>query len=82
MPATFICWQLSQHPDALNRLWEELKDRFPRQVEPQGLMNLPYLDAVIRETMRVMPTVPGPLERYLPEDVTINGLRVSGRITS
>ena len=36
-------------------------------------MDLPFLDAVNRETMHVSPMMPGPLERYLTEETNVGG---------
>ncbi|KAK3679202.1 hypothetical protein LTR78_000763 [Recurvomyces mirabilis] len=74
--ATFACWQLTRHPEAAKRLQQELFDQFPGEIQERKLMDLPYLDAVLRETMRLMPMIPGPLERYLPKDVTVDGIKV------
>ena len=76
--ATFVCWELARHPEVGERLRWELLEAFPGEVEEQRLMDVPFLDAVIRETMRVMPMIPGPLERYFSEDVEINGFKVGG----
>ncbi|KAK4570473.1 hypothetical protein LTR86_002553 [Recurvomyces mirabilis] len=77
--ATFACWQLTRHPEAAKKLQQELYDQFPREILERKLMDLPYLDAVLRETMRLMPMIPGPLERYLPEDVTVDGIKVDAQ---
>lgn len=75
--AAFTCWALTKNPEAGKKLEQELKDAFPGEIEEPRLMDLPYLDAVIRETMRLMPMIPGPLERYLGESVEIDGIKVN-----
>ncbi|KAF7369299.1 Cytochrome P450 [Mycena venus] len=48
---------LSQHPEVQARLFEEMTSD-ERELNYETLASLPYLDAVIRETLRVYPTVP------------------------
>ncbi len=47
---------LSQHPHVLQRLQQELSDNVAGQIPaPDELERLPYLDCVIKESMRVLP---------------------------
>lgn len=39
-------------------------------------MGLPYLDAALREIMRLMPMIPGPLPRYLGDPIEVGGRQV------
>jgi cytochrome P450 len=59
--ATAWClFSLSQHPDVQSRLRAELMEAFPDDsVEPtvEALNALPYLEAVVRETLRFNPPV-------------------------
>ncbi|KAK4959165.1 hypothetical protein LTR10_003964 [Elasticomyces elasticus] len=80
--ATFVCWELTHHPEASEKLRMELAEAFPGEMEEQKLMDLPYLDAVIRETMRLMPMIPGPLERFLPESVEISGITIPAGVVA
>lgn len=59
--ATFTCFQLSRDQQVQDRLREELRDTFPDagDIDEKKMMDLPLLDAVIRETMRLMPMIPG-----------------------
>lgn len=59
--ATFTCYELSHNPEAQDKLRKELDEVFPDpdQIDEKKLMDLPYLDAVLRETMRLMPMIPG-----------------------
>jgi cytochrome P450 len=83
--ATFACWALTNHPDIQGKLRQELFETFPdaRDLDMRKSQDLPYLNAVIQETMRVWPMIPGPLERHLGAPITVNGLAVpSGVIAS
>lgn len=76
--AAFACHKLASHPMALAALQEELRTRYPDQnlMDERKMMDLPYLDGVIRETMRMYPMIPGPLERHLGNWIEVNGLKV------
>ncbi|TFK29499.1 cytochrome p450 [Coprinopsis marcescibilis] len=52
---------LSEHPEVQERLREEIQEAQAQnagELDHDQLVNLPYLDAVCRETMRVYPPVP------------------------
>jgi cytochrome P450 len=76
--AAFVCFLLTRHPAAQTRLSEELLQTFPstEDFDITKTMDLPYLDGVIRETMRMFPMIPGPLERYTSGEMRINGRSV------
>lgn len=59
--ATFTCFELANHPEIQSKLHRELVDKFPDEanIDQKEMMDLPYLDAVLRETMRLMPMIPG-----------------------
>lgn len=59
--ATFTCYELAHHPEAQTRLRQELEEVFPgvNEIDEKKLMELPYLNGVIKETMRLMPMIPG-----------------------
>ena len=47
---------LSQHPDVQNRLWAEIleaREQYGENIPYDEIMQLPYLDAVCRETLRM-----------------------------
>lgn len=71
---TFIL--LAQHPHALTRLLEEidtvLGGRLPTLAD---LRALPYLDQVVKESMRVYPAVPA-IGRAAAQDVEIGGYQI------
>lgn len=76
--AAFACWALANHPSAQQKLRDELFEVFPdpSRLEMRASQNSEYLDAVIRETMRLWPMIPGPLERYLGKEITVESLTV------
>lgn len=76
--ATFTCFELMRHPEQAKRLREELEQTFPdhHDLDETKMMSLPYLDAVLRETMRLMPMIPGPLPRYLADPIEVEGKKV------
>lgn len=71
--AAFACWLLTRHPKAQSRLRKELFEAFPdtSDIQITKTVELPFLDGVIRETMRMYPMIPGPLERHLGKDAMI-----------
>jgi cytochrome P450 len=77
--AAFACWALANNPKAQYRLRQELFDIFPdpKRLDMKATQRSDYLDAVIKETMRLWPMIPGPLERYLGKPIEVNGLYVS-----
>ncbi|KAH7070071.1 cytochrome P450 [Paraphoma chrysanthemicola] len=73
--AAFACWLLTRDPEMQDRLRAELFEAFPslNNIDIKRTMELPLLDGVIRETMRMYPMIPGPLERHLGKDLVIAG---------
>jgi cytochrome P450 len=76
--AAFACHQLAKHPKVQSALQAELCQTFPdpQVIDERKMLDLPLLDGVLRETMRMFPMIPGPLERYLGESITVAGLTV------
>jgi cytochrome P450 len=76
--AAFACWLLTRNVAVQNRLQDELRLAFPDEnaIDMKRTMDLPFLDCVIRETMRMYPMIPGPLERYLGREITVAGFNV------
>ncbi|GAB2524303.1 cytochrome P450 [Nocardia heshunensis] len=73
--ATTLVWalyRLHREPAALERLLDELSSA-GSDPEPDVLMQLPYLDAVCQETLRLHPPVPIVLRR-LTGDFTLRGM--------
>ncbi|KAF2642548.1 cytochrome P450 monooxygenase-like protein [Massarina eburnea CBS 473.64] len=70
----FMVHELCCHPDAQSRLQKELQTLIPPLVtlsspglpDPKTLDALPFLHAVVWETLRLHPAIPGPQPRVTP----------------
>ena len=60
--AVSLAWafrMIYSHPDALEKIRAELRDAFPSgEIDADGLEKLSYLDAAIKESLRLHPIVP------------------------
>ncbi|CAI0419147.1 unnamed protein product [Linum tenue] len=80
--AVTVEWAISEllkHPEAFIRATEEL-DRVvgnERWVEEKDVANLPYINAIVKETMRLHPVAPLLVPRLAREDVELSGYRVA-----
>ncbi|KAH7213150.1 cytochrome P450 [Fusarium oxysporum] len=63
---TYVIWMLIKRPDVDHRLRLELSS-LGKSYSSTDLANLPYLNAVIRETLRVYPPAPVPMPRVVPK---------------
>ncbi|KAI3588990.1 cytochrome P450 [Fusarium oxysporum f. sp. albedinis] len=63
---TYLIWMLIKRPDVDHRLRLELSS-LGKSYSSTDLANLPYLDSVIRETLRVYPPAPAPMPRVVPK---------------
>ncbi|RKP28056.1 cytochrome P450 [Syncephalis pseudoplumigaleata] len=68
---------LLEHPEAMQRLLAEIKAAYPdagTKTEHDTIQSMPYLEAVLRESMRLRPIVPQGLSRVVPEEgLTLGG---------
>ncbi|KAF1850192.1 cytochrome P450 [Cucurbitaria berberidis CBS 394.84] len=77
---------LCKHPDVQTRLREEIRTELPAlsnsnsQISSAEIDRLPYLNAVLQETMRIFPPVPLTL-RETAKDTTIQGHFIPARTT-
>ncbi|KAF5364054.1 hypothetical protein D9756_000128 [Leucocoprinus leucothites] len=73
---SFLFWELSRRPEILKKLQAELDEAMPdpRTIpDISVLQELPYLNAFIKEGLRVYSAVPGLLERVVPNSTTKSG---------
>jgi cytochrome P450 len=75
--ATALTWalhRLSIHPDVLARVQAELAAVIgDGPIDPDRVRELPYLDAVCKETLRIHPVIPG-VGRVLQRPTRVGGL--------
>jgi hypothetical protein len=59
---------VARDPEVLRKLQEEIRSRFSSydEISPGSVADLPYVNAVISEAMRVMAPVPWPPSRVVP----------------
>ncbi|XP_053189637.1 cytochrome P450 3A30-like isoform X3 [Scomber japonicus] len=73
----FLFYNLATNPDALQTLHEEIDANLPRDapVSLEDLAGLQYLDQVLNESQRVLPTAPRH-ERQCKKTVQIHGITI------
>lgn len=69
-----LCLELLRNPDVLRRLRAEVRAAGEGPLDLKGLQSLQYLDAFVKEVLRVYPPVPGGY-RELTEDQEFGGHR-------
>ncbi|KAM7257070.1 hypothetical protein ACFE04_012811 [Oxalis oulophora] len=77
----WILAELLRHPRVMARLQEEL-DRVVgknRMVEEKDLVDLPYLDMIIKENFRMYPIAPLLIPHESMEDITIDGFHIPNK---
>ncbi|KAJ1915273.1 hypothetical protein H4219_004405 [Mycoemilia scoparia] len=72
--STTLSWTLfllMVYPETYKKVCEEIRTTYPDRSKPitytEGLSKLPYLEAVIYESMRIQPTSANSLTRIIPE---------------
>ncbi|TRY87491.1 hypothetical protein DNTS_035314, partial [Danionella cerebrum] len=74
---TFLLYNIATNPDCLEKLLQEIDTNFPLDtpVTYDALMKMDYLEMVINESMRIIPTAPR-LERVCKKTIEINGITI------
>ena len=73
----FACYLIATHPDVQQKLHDEIDSKCPNanSADYDALNNLPYLEMVISETLRMYP--PGfMVHRHVKNDITINNINI------
>jgi len=73
-----MTYHLLRNPDCLTRVQSEVRGSFktPSEIIPAAALQLPYVRAVIEESMRLHPSAPGPLVRETMKTEIIDGVVV------
>uniref|UniRef100_A0A0N4Z4B5 Cytochrome P450 n=1 Tax=Parastrongyloides trichosuri TaxID=131310 RepID=A0A0N4Z4B5_PARTI len=72
---SFLIWALSTHPEIQEKIYEEICDVYEndeRDVIPEDLVNFPYMERVIKESLRRHPTIPIVL-RKTKNEIDVHG---------
>ncbi|KAK4235289.1 cytochrome P450 [Achaetomium macrosporum] len=70
---SFAFYQLLKHPEAYRKAQDEVDNVVGRgPIRPQHIKKLPYIEAVLRETLRLSPTIPL-IAKQAREDEIIGG---------
>lgn len=82
---SFLLWAVVRQGTVYERLVQELQDNLPIGEVPayEAVQNLPYLNAVIMEALRLYPTIPGTQPRKVDRaPVEIEGYAVPPGVSS
>ncbi|KAL0285206.1 UNVERIFIED_CONTAM: cytochrome [Sesamum angustifolium] len=76
--STIVEWAMAEllhKPPILTKVKQELSNKIPPRelIQDQDIPHLPYLEAVIKETMRLHPSTPLLLPHYTEQEAEIHG---------
>ncbi|CAN6177768.1 unnamed protein product [Urochloa humidicola] len=75
--AEWAMYELSKSPEKQARLYQEIQEVCGNEtVTEDDLPRLPYLNAVLHETLRLHPSISLSLPRFVGEDITLGGYDV------
>ncbi|RDD37248.1 Cytochrome P450 3A24 [Trichoplax sp. H2] len=72
---TFLSHILAVNPDVQQKVYEEISSKYHEDIGIESLQDLPYLDMVIAETMRLYPAAYA-VDRLARDEITIKGFRI------
>lgn len=75
---SFAFLMLAMHPEIQEQVYQELKSVFAQQnedVSQEHLNQMPYLDLVLKETLRLFPAAPYPI-RKASDDIPIDSCTI------
>lgn len=73
---SFVILSLALHPEIQERVYAEIMNEIPgldHEVTADDIQNLPYMDLVFKETLRVFPVVPF-IARQVTSDMKVGNL--------
>ena len=80
---TYLFWDLANHPEWQMRLRDELSEAIgdATDFEYKDISELPVVEAVVQETLRLQPAGPSSLQRLVPEGGSvIDGVAVPAQV--
>ncbi len=78
---TYLVYAVCKHKEVREKLVAEVAS-LPENFADHDARNLPYLDQVINETLRLYPVVPGALPRAVPQEgAKLAGYQLPGGVT-
>ncbi|KAJ4898690.1 hypothetical protein Rs2_12641 [Raphanus sativus] len=77
---TWFFWTLSENPNVLTKILQEIKENLPLTRSDQDKNKLVYLHAAINESMRLYPPIPFERKSPIKPDVLPSGHKVKSNI--
>jgi len=74
-----LCWTMAllvSHPDVLEKARKEVLERVPDQLTPENLKDLPYLDGLIKECLRLQPPSILVHNRFTQKETLIGNIKL------